>query len=165
MQALRGRAPASPPTRSLLDEIKAHRVEADVTLAALTALWCSSSLVATHLKEDLELQLREGIEDMKRLKHALAGAPVGPGTYRLIETEKPGEDLNRERAAHGTDGKNRRSFYPLLGRLQLPFAAKLIPSARPRQPGPLNSTLKQLQAEVVEGRLRKNYGRQFVIRR
>ncbi|KAH9016472.1 hypothetical protein EDB84DRAFT_1443105 [Lactarius hengduanensis] len=85
IQALKNRVPASPPTRSLLDEIKTHRIEMEATLATLTVLWCSDGSVATRVKGDLELQLQEGIEDTKRLKRVLTSTPVGPNKCKLTK--------------------------------------------------------------------------------
>ena len=152
MEALKGRILASPPTVSILDEIKTHRIEMEATLATLTVLWCSDGSVATRMKGDLELQLQEGIEDTKRLKRVLTSTLAGPNQCKLvIDIEKPGENPNHGYTIHHTDVKNRPRLSPLLGRLRLPFTAKFIPSACPGQSAPLNSALKQLQAEVVEG--------------
>ncbi|KAH9174104.1 hypothetical protein EDB89DRAFT_1904819 [Lactarius sanguifluus] len=64
MKALRYRTAALPPTRSLVDEIKTHRMEMETTLANLTVLWCSDGSTAMCMKENLMLQLREVIEEL-----------------------------------------------------------------------------------------------------
>ena len=120
----------------------------EAILATLTVLWCNDSSVATRTKEDLELQLRDGLKDMRQLKSALTSNPAGPKTCRLIEIEKPSEDLDHEYTIHHTDINNRRKLHPLSGTLRFPFTAKFIPSACPALSGPLNSALEQLQAEV-----------------
>jgi len=68
----------------------------EVSLATLTTLWCGDSLVATHVKERLEIELREGIEDMDQLAHVLINTLAGPNTCKVIEIEGPGEDLDHE---------------------------------------------------------------------
>ncbi len=50
MEAIKGRILASPPTISILDEIKTHQIEMEATLATLTVLWCSDGSVAMHMK-------------------------------------------------------------------------------------------------------------------
>ncbi|KAH8978132.1 hypothetical protein EDB86DRAFT_2837041 [Lactarius hatsudake] len=62
-KALRSRTAALLPARSLVDEIKTHRMEMETMLANLTVLWCSDGSTAMRMKENLTLQLREGIED------------------------------------------------------------------------------------------------------
>lgn len=131
IQVLKSRILASPPTSSLLDEIKTHRTEMEATLATLTVLWCNDGSVAMRAKENLELQLQEGIEDLKQLKRVLASNPAGPNTCKPIGIENPGEDLDHERTIHLTDVENRQRPLPLPGRLRLPFTAKFIPSACP----------------------------------
>lgn len=89
----------------------------EATLATLTVLWCNDSSVATRTKEDLELQLQDGLKEMRQLKSALTSNPAGPNTCRLIEIEKPSEDLDHEYTIHHTDANNRRKLHPLFGRL------------------------------------------------
>jgi hypothetical protein len=133
-------------------------MEMETMLANLTVLWCSDGSTAMRMKENLTLELREGIENVKQLKRGLT-TPASPNMCKLvIDVEKPGEDLDHVDAIHHTDVESRQGLYPLLGRLQLPFTTKFISSACPGQSGPLNSALKQLQAEVVEGGFRKSYG-------
>jgi hypothetical protein len=158
IQDLKNRISALPPTRSLIDEINTHRADIEKMLAILTVLWCHHNSVAMHTKEDLELQLQKGIKDLKQLKSMLTSNPAGPSTCRVIEIEKPSEDLDPEYTMHHTDLKNRRRLHSLLRRLRVLFTAKFIPSACPRLSGPLNSALEQLQAEVLQGRCQKNYG-------
>ncbi|SRR6266404_7504380 len=98
-QALKSQALVSPsPTRSLVHEIKTHWKAMEVSLATLTTLWCGDSLVATHVKECLEIELQEGIEDMDQLAHVLitGNTLAGPNTCKVIEIEGPGEDLDHE---------------------------------------------------------------------
>jgi len=151
IQDLKTRVSALPPTRSSIDKIKTHRIEMERILATLTVLWCYHNPVAMHAKEKLELQLQKGIEDLKQLMRVLTSIPAGPKTCRLIEVEKPSEDLDHEYTMYHADLKNRRRLHSLPGRLRVLFTAKFIPSSCPGLSGPLNSALKQLQAEVLEG--------------
>src|ERR1700744_568890 len=151
IQALKSQIQASLPTRALLEEIKTHRMKMESMLAALIVLWCDDSSAAMHAKGDLERQLREGIEDLKRLKRMLT-SNTGLSTCKLIEIENPSKHVDHEYTMHHTDIKNRQRLHPLLGKLRGPFTAELIPSASSGQSRPLNSALKQLQAEVNEGR-------------
>lgn len=107
IQTLKSRVLVSSPTRFLLDEIKAHQTEMEATLATLTVLGCNDNSVTMHTKKNLELQLQEGIEDMKQLKRVPTSNPAGPNTCKLIDIEKPGEDLDHEHTIHLTDVKNR----------------------------------------------------------
>jgi hypothetical protein len=142
IQNLKNPTLTSPPTKSLIDEIKTRRTEMETMLATLIVLWCNHDPVATRTKEDLELQLQKGIKDLKQLKSVLTRKPAGPSTCKVIEIEKPSEDLDHAYIMHSTDVKNRRRLHSLLGRLRVLFAAKFIPSACPGLSGPLNSALK-----------------------
>ncbi|KAI9439151.1 hypothetical protein H4582DRAFT_2075806 [Lactarius indigo] len=113
MQDLKSRVITSLSTKSLLDEIKTHRIEMEATLATLTVLWCSDGSVATRVKEDLELQLQEGIEDMKRLKRVLASTPAGPNKCKLvIDIEKLDKDFLR--SLEGCNSLLQRSLFQVL---------------------------------------------------
>jgi hypothetical protein len=107
IQDLKNRISALPPTRSLIDEIKTHRTDMENMLAILTVLWCHHNSAATHAKEDLEQQLQKGIKDLKQLKSVLTSNPAGPSTCRVIDIEKPSEDLDPEYTMHHTNLKNR----------------------------------------------------------
>ena len=163
-QALKSQIQASPPTRALLEGIETHRTEMEAILAALIVLWCDGSSLAMHTKEDLEQQLREGIEDLKQLKRALTSNQAGLKTCKVIEIENPSEHLDHEHSTmHHTDINNRQRLHPFLGKLRGPSTAELIPSASSGQSRPLNSALKQLPAKVNEGGCRKDDGQQSVV--
>jgi hypothetical protein len=155
MQDLKSRALAPSLNTSLLEEAKLHHTEMEATLATLTALWCKDSSVAISLKQDLKSKLQKNIEDIKHFKHVLTntGTPGMPVTMcKMIDVDKPGGfSIVNKRVVHSTDLGGRRTLYSLLARLQLPPAAKFVPSACPGLFGPLDSALKQLQTGDLEG--------------
>jgi hypothetical protein len=110
MQALKGRALASPPTKALLDEIRTHRMGMEATLTAVTILQCNDGSMAMTMKENLKTDLSRAVEEMKNLNRVLAttSRPTGAiTTLRVISVEQPSEDLDRKRTAHHTDVNNR----------------------------------------------------------
>jgi hypothetical protein len=145
LQDLNSRALASSPTGPLLKDINTHHLEMEAILAALTAVWCKDSSVAIQMKQDLKSELRENIQDIEHLKNVLTNANtpgVSDTTRKVITVDKQSKVLDRERTVHYTDVSGRRVLYPLLARLQLLLAAKLVPSACPGLSGPLDSSLK-----------------------
>lgn len=145
LQNLKKLSPALSLNRPLLKEIKTHRLEMEAILATLTALWCEKSSVAAHLKQELRSKLQENIDDSRLVEGVLTNAsPSGaPITARkVIDVDRPGKVLDRERTVHYTDISDRQTFYQLLARLQLPPAAVSVPSTCPRLSGPLDSALK-----------------------
>ncbi|KAF8272442.1 hypothetical protein EI94DRAFT_1697358 [Lactarius quietus] len=65
IQNLKSPILTSPPTKSLIDEIKTRRTEMETMLATLIVLWCNHDPVVMRTKKDLELQLQKGIRDLK----------------------------------------------------------------------------------------------------
>jgi hypothetical protein len=99
LQDLKRVAPVLSVGKPLLKEIKAHRLEMEATLAALTALWCKDSSVAMRLKQELRSKLQEGIECSRHMGGELTGAGASDAliTKRgVIDVDKPGKALNCE---------------------------------------------------------------------
>ena len=114
LRALKSQAQASEPTRALLDEIDAHRVGMQRTMATVINLWCQDGSVAGVLREKLKINLRESIKEINDLKHALTA--ITAGGIPIIEAERPSEDCSREHTAH-TNFSNRRRLCSLFGRV------------------------------------------------
>jgi hypothetical protein len=149
LQSMKTRALALSPTRSLLKEIKTLRLAMEATLAALSALWCEESPVAVGVKQGLKSKLQENIEDIECMETIRTNADIpASGTpvtmSKAVDVDRPGGAFDHEYAAQYTDVSGRQTLYPLLAGLQLPLAAKPVPSACPGLSRPLNSALKQL---------------------
>jgi hypothetical protein len=114
MRAFKARALGSSPTRALLDEIKAHRMGLEATLAAVTVLWCQDGSRAMSVKEGLRRDLRKSIEEINNVKQVLTTTAIT--TCRTISAEKPSEYLSCEHTTH-TDLNERQRLYSLLGRM------------------------------------------------
>jgi hypothetical protein len=107
VQALKGQALVSPPTKALLDEIRTHRIGMEATLAAVTILQCDDGSMAISVKENLKMGLSRAIEEMNRIL-TTTSQPIGAiTTLRVISVEKLSEDLDCERTTHHTDVNNR----------------------------------------------------------
>jgi len=113
LRALKSQAQASEPTRALLNDIDAHRVGMQRTMATIINLWCQDGSVAGVLREKLKTDLQESFEEINDLKHALTAITAG---IPIIEAERPSEDCSRECTAH-TNLINRRRLCSLLGRV------------------------------------------------
>ena len=97
LQNLKRVAPVLSVGRSLLIEIKAHRLEMETTLATLTALWCKDSSVAKQLKQQLMSKLEENIEGSRCMEGELTNASASgtPITNRkVIGVDKPSKVLD-----------------------------------------------------------------------
>jgi hypothetical protein len=92
LRAFKGQALTSEPTRALLDEIDAHRVGMQRTLAAVIILWCQDGSIAEGLREKLKANLGKGLEEINDLKHALTTTITARG-IPVIHAERPSEDL------------------------------------------------------------------------
>ena len=89
MQTLTSRVLEPPPTRVLLDEIKMHRIKLETTLAAVTNLWCQDGSLAMSVKEELEMNLRRGIEEIHDFKRTLTTTAGNVATCRIIGAYRP----------------------------------------------------------------------------
>ena len=95
LRAFKSSALVSEPTRSLLDEIDAHQVGMQRTMATAINLWCRDGSIAERLKGNLKTNLQKSIEESNDLKHVLAtttnrGVPV-------IYAERPSKNSHRTR--------------------------------------------------------------------
>lgn len=99
MRAFKARALGSSLTRALLDEIKAHRMGLEATVAAVTVLWCQDGSRAMSVKEGLRRDLRKSIDEINNVKQVLTAAGAVT-TRRTISAEKPSEYLSREHTTH-----------------------------------------------------------------
>lgn len=145
LQNLKKLSPALSLNRPLFKEIKTNRSEMEAILATLTALWCEESSLAARLKQELRSKLQENIDDSRLVEGVLTNAsPSGaPVTARnVIDVDRPGKVLNRERTVHYTDISVRQTFYQLIARLQLPPAAVFVPNTCRGLFRPLDSALK-----------------------
>ena len=106
MRAFKHRALASSPTRTLLDEIKAHQMGLEATLAAVTVLWFQDGSRAMGVKEGLRRDLQKSIEEINNVKQVLTTTAGAITMCRTISAEKPSEYLSREHTTH-TDINNR----------------------------------------------------------
>jgi len=147
MLAFKSRVLASQPAKALLDEMKAHRKGMMMMLAAVTIIWCQHGSIAMRLQDELKMNLRKSIDDIDNFKHTLTNTTATGAT--MIRAQRPGEDCSHEHIAY-IDVNNRQGLYPLSGRMQLAFIAKLVPSTCSGQSGPLYSKEKQLQPPVTE---------------
>ena len=108
-RTLKSQALTSEPTRALLDEIDAHRVGMQRTMAAIINLWCRDGSVAEGLKEKLKANLQKSIKEINDLKHGLTTTTARD--IPIIHAERPSEYCNCDHVQRNTNFNNRRRLY------------------------------------------------------